>query len=263
VDSDSSQIEARTLAWLSNQSDLVKAFDEGKDVYKIMASTIYNKNIKDITKEERFVGKTTILGAGYGMGAEKFKNQLKTFGVELDIKETEYIIQTYRSTYAEIPRLWRKAQSMITAIKNNKLTSFGYNNILIVEGNKGIKLPNGMYIKYDNIRNLKIGDGKEETVYDIKRGRTITATRLYGGKVIENVCQALARIVIGEQMLKVSKKYKVVMTVHDAITCIVKEEEVEEAKEFIGEVMRERPTWAIELPLDCEVGTGKNYGACS
>jgi DNA polymerase len=72
IDSDSSQIEARTLAWLAGQDDLVEAFDRGEDVYRIMASAIYLKAIEDVTKDERFVGKTTILGAGYGMGAAKF-----------------------------------------------------------------------------------------------------------------------------------------------------------------------------------------------
>jgi DNA polymerase len=62
IDSDSSQIEARTLAWLAEQDDLVDAFDRGEDVYKIMASAIYGKDVSQITKDERFVGKTTILG---------------------------------------------------------------------------------------------------------------------------------------------------------------------------------------------------------
>ena len=66
-----------------------------------------------------------------------------------------------------------------------------------------------------------------KTVYDTRKGRAIIPNRIYGGKVIENVCQALARIVIGEQLLRVAKKYKVVMTVHDAIGCIVPEDEVE------------------------------------
>jgi DNA polymerase bacteriophage-type len=84
VDSDSSQIEARTLAWLAEQNDLVDAFERGEDVYKIMASSIYSKVQEEISKDERFVGKTTILGAGYGMGAQKFGAQLKTFNVEIE-----------------------------------------------------------------------------------------------------------------------------------------------------------------------------------
>jgi DNA polymerase bacteriophage-type len=77
IDSDSSQIEARTLAWLAEQNDLVDAFERGEDVYKIMASSIYVKAQEEINKDESFVGKTTILGCGYGMGSAKFKAQLK------------------------------------------------------------------------------------------------------------------------------------------------------------------------------------------
>jgi DNA polymerase len=95
IDSDSSQIEARTLAWLAEQNDLVEAFDNGEDVYKIMATAIYNKPISEITKDERFVGKTTILGAGYGMGSAKFQAQLKNFGVEVSSEEAKRIIDTY------------------------------------------------------------------------------------------------------------------------------------------------------------------------
>ena len=103
VDSDSSQIEARTLAWLAEQNDLVEAFDKGEDVYKIMASAIYGKPQEEITKDERFVGKTTILGAGYGMGPAKFKVQLKTFNVDLSEEECKRIISVYRETYPPHP----------------------------------------------------------------------------------------------------------------------------------------------------------------
>ena len=89
LDADSSQIEARTIAWLAGQDDLVQAFANGEDVYRIMASAIYGKPVALITGSERFVGKTTILGAGYGMGAAKFKAQLKVFGVDLELEECE------------------------------------------------------------------------------------------------------------------------------------------------------------------------------
>jgi len=73
IDCDSSQIEARTLAWLAGQDDLVDAFDKGEDVYKIMASSIYEVPIDKVTDDQRFVGKTTILGCGYGMGSRSSK----------------------------------------------------------------------------------------------------------------------------------------------------------------------------------------------
>jgi len=263
VDSDSSQIEARTLAWLAGQDDLVNAFEKGEDVYKIMASAIYGKKMEEITKEERFVGKTTILGAGYGMGATKFKAQLKTFGVEVHEDEAQRIIDTYRNTYPKIPELWKSASNILSAIVGEQTTSFGRNGMLKVDGPDGILLPNGLRLKYPNLRKQQDKkSGKIEYVYDTKKGKAIVPNRIYGGKVVENVCQALARIVIGEQMLLVAKKYRVVMTVHDAIACIAPEAEANRAKEYVELCMRIRPAWASELPLNCEVGCGKSYGEC-
>jgi len=262
IDSDSSQIEARTLAWLAEQNDLVEAFDRGEDVYKIMASAIYRKDVDEITKEERFVGKTTILGSGYGMGSAKFQLQLKNFGVEITIEQAKYIIDTYRSTYPKISELWKSAGSALKAILQNQQTTLGRNEILKIEGEDGILLPNGLYLRYPNLRIVENEEGKSELVYDTKRGKAIIPTRIYGGKVIENVCQALARIVIGEQMLMVAKKYRVVMTVHDAIACIVPVEQVESAKEYVEMCMRTRPDWGMDLPLNCEAGYGASYGDC-
>ena len=263
VDCDLSQIEARTLAWLAEEEDLVKAFDRGDDVYKIMAAAIYEKPEEEITKDERFVGKTTILGAGYGMGAVRFREQLKGFGVELEQKECDRIIKVYRETYPDIPRLWTDANEMLDSIMTGKSDQFGRDDMLKIDGKKGILLPNGLYVKYPNLRWHRDEETQQrERRYDTRKGKALMGTRIYGGKVIENVCQALARIVIGEQLLRVAKKYKVVMTVHDAIGCIVPEDEVEEGMRQVEKAMRIRPKWASDLPLDCEGGFGDSYGAC-
>ena len=263
VDCDLSQIEARTLAWLAEAKDLVAAFDRGDDVYKIMAAAIYDKPEEEITKEERFVGKTTILGAGYGMGAVRFREQLKGFGVELEQEECNRIIKVYRETYPDIPRLWTDANEVLDSIMTDKSDQFGRDDALEIDGKKGILLPNGLYVKYPNLRWHRDKETKQlERIYDTRKGKALMGTRIYGGKVIENVCQALARIVIGEQLLRVAKKYKVVMTVHDAIGCIVPEDEVEEGMRQVEKAMRIRPKWAPDLPLDCEGGYGDSYGAC-
>ena len=263
LDSDSSQIEARTLAWLAGQNDLVAAFEDRQDVYKIMASAIYRKPVEEISKQERFVGKTTILGAGYGMGPKKFRAQLKNFGVEVEADEAEHIINTYRDTYPNITKLWKSAHDLLDAIANNNSTVFGREDLLGIDGRSGIRLPNELYLKYPNLRFVTdLKTNKDEWVYDTRQGKQTVPTRIYGGKIVENVCQALARIVIGEQMLMVAKKYRVVMTVHDAIACIAPEEEAETAKEYVELCMRLRPKWACDLPLDCEAGYGVNYGEC-
>ena len=260
IDCDSSQIEARTLAWLAQQNDLVDAFAKGEDVYKIMASAIYGKPIEEITKDERFVGKTTILGAGYGMGAKKFQAQLKTFGVEMDLDECKRIIDVYRETYPKIPELWSQAGDALDAMCNDQTEDLGLDGVLLVRGADGIQLPNGLSIRYPNLRWETRDEGRPEMVYDTRRGKAVIPNRIYGGKCVENVCQALARIVIGEQMLMVARRYRVVMTVHDAVGVIAPVEQADEAREFVEACMRIRPKWAGALPLNCESKMGASYG---
>ena len=255
IDADSSQIEARVLAWLSGQEDLVHAFANKEDVYKIMASSIYNKRVEDITKEERFVGKTTILGCGYGMGAVRFGNQLRNFGIDIELDEAQRIIDTYRSKYNKIKQLWKDGQKCLEAmIADPPMTNkFGVQPDAVFLGDNAFVLPNNVLLEYPK---LKKEDG--EFTYRARR----TDVRIYGGKVVENICQAVARCIIAYQMMDISKYYKVALTVHDSLVCVIKNEEVEEARRFIEECMREAPDWAEGLPLDCESGIGKSYGEC-
>ena len=260
IDCDSSQIEARTLAWLAGQEDLVAAFDAGEDVYKIMATAIYGVAFDDVTADQRFVGKTTILGAGYGMGPAKFKAQLNAMGVDMPLEECERIIRVYRETYPMIPDLWKQGQRAIMAMIGQQSAPFGRKGVVDVD-DVGICLPNKLYLRYTNLRADQNPDnGKVEYIYDQKKGRAVMKTRIYGGKLTENVCQALARIVIGEQMLMVAKKLRVVMTVHDAVGAIAPVEQADEARKYVEECMRIQPKWATGLPLNCESKMGASYG---
>jgi len=256
IDCDSSQIEARVLAWFAGQTDLVEAFANGEDVYKIMASAIYSKAREDVTPPERFVGKTTILGAGYGMGGPKFQAQLKTFGVQVSEPEAAGIIKTYRDTYPYIPELWQRGNLAITALANGQTTKWGNGCIEIHK--TGILMPNGLYQRYPNLRRMVDPQGKVQYIYDSRKG----PVKLYGGKLTENICQGLARIIIGEQMLLIAKKYRVVMTVHDAVACVAPKEEAAEAMEYVMQCMRHVPEWAKGIPLNCEAGYGESYGDC-
>ena len=259
IDSDSSQIEARTVAWLAGQDDLVDAFDKGEDVYKIMASAIYGKEVADITKEERFVGKTTILGAGYGMGAEKFQNQLTMFGVEVTLDECKRIIAVYRQTYDKIPALWRQAHNCLNAIISGSGAPFGAVDAVTFDpAERGFLLPSGLWQRYEGIEKIYDPEGKEQYQYKTRKG----VVKIYGGKVVENICQAVARCVIAEQMIKIAKRYKVVLTVHDAVACIAPMEKARDAKIYVETCMQWRPDWAATLPLNCEAGIGENYGSC-
>jgi len=256
IDCDSSQIEARVLAWLAKQDDLTQAFNAGEDVYKKMASRIYGVPEEDVDKDQRFVGKTTILGAGYGMGAVKFQAQLQGMGVYVELDEARRVISIYREANWKINQLWRDAQKFLKDSANGDDTQFGLDGVLkVVDGT--ILLPSGLKLGYADLQFTQTDKGVEFD-YKTRRGRT----RIYGGKIVENVCQAIARCIIGEQMLQIAKKYRVVLTVHDSIVCCVKDDVLEEAQEYIEKCMRWTPHWADGLPINCESGTGKSYGDC-
>ena len=258
VEADSAQIEARVLAWLAGQDDLVSAFTNGEDVYKKMASRIYGVPEEGVTKDQRFVGKTTILGAGYGMGAVKFQAQLKTFGFDMDLAEARRVISIYREANGAINKLWRDAQNMIVGLSRGDNVPFGKEGVLdVVPEESAVRLPSGLLLRYDDLRFDQTDQGVEFH-YKTRRGRT----RIYGGKVIENVCQAIARCIIGEQMLLIAKKHRVVLTVHDSIVCCVPDEDVAQAQIDVEKSMRWVPEWADGLPIDCEAGIGKSYGDC-
>jgi DNA polymerase len=122
---------------------------------------------------------------------------------------------------------------------------------------KGIRLPNGLYIYYPGLT-WDISESKSKYIYKSRRGMI----SIWGGSVVENVIQALARIIVGEQMLEINKKYRPVLTVHDAVVCVVLETEVDEALSFITTTMSSPPLWATGLPVACEAHHGASYGDC-
>tara|TARA_R100001377_G_scaffold30694_1_gene16747 strand:+ start:187 stop:2016 length:1830 start_codon:yes stop_codon:yes gene_type:complete len=259
IDCDSSQIEARVLAWLAGQDDLVAQFAAGEDVYKYMASSIYNVLVSEVTKEQRFVGKTTILGAGYGMGAVKFQAQLKGMGVEIELTEAQRIIDVYREANADINGLWKKAQYTITQLANGKVANFGRRGVIKVDAvNSALILPSGLRMYYEDLKGETNEEKRVEYSYKTRRGRKY----IYGGKAVENVCQAVARCIIGHQMILLARRYPVVLTVHDSLVCCIPDEEVEEARVYVEECMSQTPDWAEGLPITCESGVGKSYGGC-
>jgi DNA polymerase len=258
IEADSAQIEARVLAWLAEQEDLVSAFTNREDVYKKMASTIYGVAVDDVTKDQRFVGKTTILGAGYGMGAVKFQAQLKTFGFDMPLDEARRVINIYRDANWNISNLWKQAQNMLRYMAQGDKITFGKSGVIGVDPTKkALILPSDLPMYYHDLFAVEEEKGPQY-YYKTRAGDN----KIYGGKVVENVCQAIARCIIGEQMLKIAKRYKVVLTVHDSIVCCVPDAETDAAKAYVEESMRWVPDWAAGLPVDCEAGTAKSYGEC-
>ena len=258
INCDSSQIEARVLAWLAGQDDVTEQFAKGEDVYSIFATKIYKRPISKADPVERFVGKTCILGLGYGTGAAKLQHTLKTQppGAMLTLDECSDIVDLYRSANDKIPKLWRVCDQALRHIAGwtSEMNQYALDEHNVVHVNSsGIRLPNGLYIRYPNLR---VQD--ERMTYDSRKG----AISIWGGAVVENVVQALARIIVGEQMLKLRERYRPVLTVHDAAVIVAPKYELEDALAFITQVMSTPPSWATGLPVACEAKYGESYGDC-
>jgi DNA polymerase len=271
IASDSSQIEARMVAYIAGQDDLVEAFREKRDVYSEFATEVYGRKITKADKVERFVGKTCILGLGYGMGAEKLRRTLELgqggINVKIDLNEAERIVRLYRAKNFKIVQFWQRCGNMLTTMTQG---GDGSLHDVVSFDNTGITLPNKLKIQYPALRQTGngfeyIGDARSyrKAVRDrVLTGSTeeITWTRIYGGKVTENLIQALAAIVIREQMAKVGQHYHVAFQVHDEIIIAAPEEVAEAAQSKLMAIMSAPPTWAPGLPVACEAGYAKNYG---
>lgn len=268
---DSSQIEARMVAYVSEQNDLLEAFAQGRDVYSEFASEVYGKLVTKDDKVERFVGKTCILGLGYGMGAVKFRNTLALgmggISVDIDENEAQRIVNLYRRKNHKIASFWNRCNHALGEILAGRAGQLC--NVVSYDGD-GLILPNGLRIKYAALRSGT--DGYEyisdaRTFRKLAQKRVMTGeevnvdwTKIYGGKVTENIVQALARIVITEQMASIGRHYPVAFQVHDEIIINVPAEESADAQQLVLNKMSVAPTWAQGLPVACELGVGTNYG---
>lgn len=258
INADSSQIEARILAWLSDQQDLISAFRERRDVYSEFASKVFRRPVERGDVLERFVGKTCILGLGYGTGAEKLRHTLATSPpcAEFTREECQGFVDIYRTDNYKIKELWYEADRLLRSLmswpSDVLAIDFGQKGVVHADSS-GIKLPNQLYIRYNN---LHISEGR--ITHDSRKG----PRSIWGGAVVENVVQGLARIVVGTQMVEISRRIPVALTVHDSIVCVVPKIELDSAREFIEATMSVSPVWAPDLPLACEIKTGTSYGQC-
>jgi len=272
ISCDSSQIEARTVAWLAGQEDLLVAFRDKRDVYSEFATEVYGRVITKADKVERFVGKTCVLGLGYGMGAEKFRRTLEIgqggINVVIDINEAERIVRLYRQKNWKIVQFWQKCGAAL------KDMLYGGGNELhpkVRYDKGGIILPNGFRVQYPALREtangfMYISDAR--TYQKALKDRVLTGsppddiawTRIYGGKVTENIVQALAALVIREQMAAAGMHFKVAFQVHDEIIVAVPEDNALADQAKLEALMSTAPKWAPDLPVACESGMAANYG---
>ena len=252
---DLSNIEARMLAWLADEQDLLQQFRNGEDIYSNLASKIYDTPInKHDHPTERFVGKTAVLGLGYGMGAKKFQATLEAGAMgppmKFSAQEAQDVVNTYRNTYPGIQNLWTKLELKLANTVNPALSEEW--GCLYFDKHK-IHLPNGMALHYNN---LDYDDGT--LTYETRIKETT-----WGGRIVENVVQALSRIIVTDAMLRIEKDTtldaQVVLTVHDEIVLISQANNPDATMDKLIAHMCTPPSWAEDIPLDAEGGYDLSY----
>ena len=297
---DLSQIEPRVLAWLSDYTNMLDIFRAGGDPYAAFGAQMFNiPNLtKDSHPDLRQSAKSALLGCGYGLGWASFASQLltgflgakpvrydKDFAKKLGV-DGRYI-QRFLDwednvlKFEEIPRMCSDAELLIHCVSAKKIidiyrdtahsvVSFwdmcsGLIKTSMYEGKEfkykcltfskeRIELPNGMSLLYPNLRQQKDEEGRSQWVDGPD------ATKLYAGKVTNNVTQGIARVVMTDGMRRVSKKYPIAGTVHDELIAVVPDSEVDDAKTWVLAQMCMEPPYMKGIPLNAEVGANRRYG---
>lgn len=259
---DYNAIEARGLAWTANERWLLKLFKDGGDPYTRMASKIYKKPEHKIDKEsiERFLGKQTILGGGYGMGAPKFQATCARFGQPVSDNEAKRAIRGYRKEVPRIVDSWKateRAALRAVLTGDRKPICNGKLSFEVGELKNGfeflyINLPSGRRIAYPKPRIEHIkkwGQVRATLVFKTWFRGAWRDEETYGGKEVENYIQALCRDLTAEGMRSVDREnLPVILHVHDEIGSEIDDDDPIEVEEYERMVCQVRP-WAKELPL--------------
>ena len=261
VHRDASQIEARMVAWLAGCRPLVKAFEEGRDIYSEFASLFYGRTVTKADKAERFCGKTAILSLGYGAGHVRFRHALfiGNGGISVRLTEAEALrlVRLYRDTFAAIPELWHRADQMLRAMMPGQNYQ-DFEPIPVIQYDPGVVwLPNGMSIQYPNLHwQMDATSGQSEIVYKAPRAGS---KKIYGAKMTENITQALARIVVTNTMIRVyhTTGFRPFMSTYDSLDYLCPEDGAEAFDALLEREFAVVPEWTPGLPLASEGGFGR------
>jgi hypothetical protein len=248
---DSGQIEARMVMWLAEQEDVLKAFREGRDVYREFAAELFNKEEKDITSDERFVGKVCILGLNYMLSFMKLQYTLESgsMGTKVVLPPAMYkkCVKTYRDRMDKIVELWRTMKTLIDVLGGNAKPRL-FKESWFEPGR--VILPNGMPLLYPEmeLKGTKMHDDMPEQQNWTYRG----GRKIYNGLFTENMTQALARLVVAEQILRVTDQYDLGLMVHDEGVFIVPTSKAKQALTHILEAFHTPSEWCKDLPTTGE-----------
>jgi len=259
---DYSQIEARLLAWIVGDKDLLGAFARGEDPYKMMAAKIYGKPVEDITSSERFMGKQTVLGCGYGLGGGGFTGMLDTtYDVQIEREEADTIVAAYRKNAPAVVKFWGRLDRVLAHASNNVGKEF-----VVVKGRLSIKftrtdrfyikLPSGRTLSYYEIKQEPTRRGLNWSCYGrLKSGAGYGRVKIYGGALTGHIVQATARDVIAEAMVVLDTKgHALVLTVHDELVSLDDDNYAE-----FEVAMQTPPAWLTDFPLAVEAFQTERY----
>jgi DNA polymerase len=260
---DFAAIELRLLAWLSKEPKLMGKILNDEDVYSDFASMKYGRKITKADKAERQFGKCSILGLGYNMGAKKFKATIKAqTGMDISEDDAWRTVDLYRTTYFNVPKLWEQAHALLPLIATGRVGCIWFAPFIKVRKN-ALVLPSGLEIKYPNLRQVD-----DEWVYDVyHKAHESEATKLYGGKMVENICQALAGELCKEAIeMAEANNVRCAGAVHDEILALADVrgypfQTPQEVVKLLKMCMERPPKWMPTLRLKAEVGYGQNWNA--
>lgn len=286
---DLAQIEARINAWYAGQQNIIDAFrayddivgwtvDErgkpkpirsGPDVYAYTAANaVYNKPVDKIDKDERFVGKVCVLALGYQAGAGRFAETLRIgqFGPPVDITDAHAsdIVRAWRQSNQYIVAGWKRAQNNAkSAFLGKQRINDGVISYEGFDGRGATYLPNGLTMRYDKLEVDEEGMSYASKYRVLRNGEVSEERqRLYGGIIVENNTQALARQVIAYQMLDIVDalpRARIAMSTHDEVVLVVPDRSVAKALKAVTEIMSAPPAWAPDLPIAVEIHASKRY----
>ncbi len=259
VVADLSGIELRVnhFLWKVKQSMDLYNNDVEADLYKSFAAARYGIDESEVTKDQRQLAKIAQLGLGFGAGAPTFRKVAKLMG-GLDLSEAESleVVTAWRDTYHDIVKGWKSFQNSLPNIAQGIESAIDPWGLCITEKN-AVRLPSGRKIHYPNL--IKESDnGKTEWWYGSGRSRA----RIYAGKGVENLVQALARDVIAEHALTMFKRtgYRPSLAVHDELVYIVPETVAQDVLDELQGIMRKGVSWWPELITWSEGDVGDTYG---
>lgn len=254
---DSSQVELRTNAWFCDVEWLLELLRRGDCPYCEAATRQFGRVITRADKAERQLGKALELGLGFQMGAPTLRRQLAIGMLGLDPvyltdSEATNAVDVWRSQHADIRNMWYWLKDMIERMAHDSEAMYEHKGLTFLHDN--ILMPNGMALHYDDLR---LDPVEGNYIY----GREQKTRRIYGGKMLENIVQALARTVMAEQMLKIDQlpDTRVVMTIHDEVIALAPTEVAEQRHNAMIQLMSTPPAWAPTLPLAAEGGYSDRY----